>query len=107
MKQKIAPKFLSVLLAYCFIIGIFCHNLVQANANTNLTAQEQKVVLEQKLKQVENRLKNIDEKSQQTQEYLDTLEEQLGSLKQQYALAVDDCQNVQKQVAATAHAIVQ
>ena len=110
MKQKCAPKILSVLLAYCFITGIFCHNMAVANANiynadANLTAQEQKVVLEQKLKQVENRLENLGEKSRQTQEYLDTLEERLGYLKQQYALAVDQCGAVQKQVDNTVLAI--
>ena len=110
MKQKCAPKILSVLLAYCFITGIFCHNMAVANANiynadANLTAQEQKVVLEQKLKQVENRLENLGEKSRQTQEYLDTLEERLGYLKQQYALAVDQCGAVQKQVDDTVLAI--
>lgn len=105
MKQKIAPKFLSVLLASCFIMGVFCHNVAVANASTTLTAQEQKVVLEQKLKQVENRLKALGEKSRQTQEYLDALEEQLGYLKQQYAIAVEECESVQRQVDATYVAI--
>lgn len=105
MKQKIAPRILSVLLASCFIIGVFNQNLVIVNGNSTLTAEEQKVVLQQKLKQVEQRLKNLGEQSQETEEYLATLEEQLGYLKQQYAISVSECEQVQAQVDATVVAI--
>lgn len=105
MKQKIAPRILSVLLASCFIIGVFNQNLVIVNGNSTLTAEEQKVVLQQKLKQVEQRLKNLGEQSKETEEYLATLEEQLGYLKQQYAISVSECEQVQTQVDATVFAI--
>ena len=89
------------MLAFLLTINIVFSNEYVISANENLTSEEQKIVLEQKLKQTEARLKYLAKNSTKTQEYLDALENKLEFLRQQYAITQKECEKVQNDVKDT------
>lgn len=101
MKRNNILKILSVLLAFLLIVNIVFNNECVISATETLTSEEQKIVLEQKLKQTEVRLKYLSKNSTKTQEYLDTLENKLEYLRQQYSITQKECEKLQSDVKNT------
>ena len=97
MKQSgFFTRMLSVLLAFCFMTGTLCFgNGVTLAADTqysNMSSDEKRIYLENKLKEVEAKLNTLGSQSKETEEYINTLDEKISYLKNQLEL---DAQTVE------------
>ena len=113
MKRNNIFKILSVLLAFLLTLNSFLFNY-RANAQEELTDDEKKVVLEQRLKQLDKRLNYLQSNGEVAQDYVNTLNEKLDYLKQQYDIIEKQydtlkvkSENTQQQIASNNIAIIE
>lgn len=97
MKQsKLLTRVISVLLAFCFTLGTFSFGsyvtLAADLTYSNMSSDEKRVYLEEKLKEVEQKLNTLGSQSKETEEYINTLDEKISYLKNQLEL---DAQTVE------------
>jgi murein DD-endopeptidase MepM/ murein hydrolase activator NlpD len=84
---SILKKPISVLLAFCFILTVESFSLISAySQGGNLSPEEEKAVIEQRIKEANNRLEDLKAESASTQEHLDTLNDKIGYLEQEMNL---------------------
>ena len=100
MKQiSILKKPISVLLAFCFIIALGGFSSVTTNAQDGaLSPEEEKAVIEQRIKEANNKLAELEEESAGTMEYMDTLTEKIKYLEQEEKLISDEVAEYQSKV---------
>lgn len=65
---------------------------------SDMTAQQEKAALEQRIKETENKLSELREQSSNTQEYLNTLTNKISYLNEQYDLVSSEVENDKKQI---------
>ena len=84
---SILKKPISVLLAFCFILTVESFSLISVySQGGNLSPEEEKAVIEQRIKEANNRLEDLKAESASTQEHLDTLNDKIGYLEQEMNL---------------------
>lgn len=89
-----------VLLASCFIftaVGFSNSKNVCANDN-NLSAEQQKAALEQKIKEATNKLNDLESESADTKEYLDALNEKISYLQKEMDYISDEVEQDKSKV---------
>lgn len=102
MKQiSILKKPISVLLAFCFVIALGGFSSITTNAQDGeLSPEEEKAVIEQRIKEANNKLAELEEESAGTMEYMDTLNEKIKYLEQEEKLISDEVDEYQSKVDA-------
>lgn len=92
----------SVLLASLFVFSAAFFNLPQSTSVSaaELTPQQEKAQLEQRIKEAENKLRELETQSASTQEYFNTLSDKISYLDRQYELVSSEVESDKKQVAA-------
>lgn len=98
MKQfKPMLSVLSVLLAFCFVIGaVFPNQVISARADEysdnyeSLSAEEKQAYLEQQLKEVNSKLDDLARQSKDTEEYINTLDEKISYMNKQLTLSKEE-----------------
>lgn len=84
-------KPISVLLASCFIFTLVNSSSEFVLASQNkLSAEEEKAVIEQRIKETNNKLNDLKQQSADTQEYFDTLSSKIDYLEQEMDLVSDE-----------------
>ncbi len=78
-----------VLLAFTVIFTFFQIPAVSA-AENDLTPEQEKAVLEQKIKEANNKLSDLESEEADTQKYLDTLNDKIGYLEQEMGIVTDE-----------------
>ena len=102
MKQiSILKKPISVLLAFCFVIALGGFSSITTKAQDGeLSPEEEKAVIEQRIKEANNKLAELEEESAGTMEYMDTLNEKITYLEQEEKLISDEVDEYQSKVDA-------
>ena len=102
MKQiSILKKPISVLLAFCFLIALGGFSSIITKAQDGgLSPEEEKAVIEQRIKEANNKLAELEEESAGTMEYMDTLNEKITYLEQEEKLISDEVDEYQSKVDA-------
>lgn len=92
----------SVLLASLFVFSAAFFNLPQSTSVSaaELTPQQEKAQLEQRIKEAENKLSELETQSASTQEYFNTLSDKISYLDRQYELVSSEVESDKEQVAA-------
>ena len=92
----------SVLLASLFVFSAAFFNLPQSTSVSaaELTPQQEKAQLEQRIKEAENKLRELETQSASTQEYFNTLSDKISYLDRQYELVSSEVESDKEQVAA-------
>lgn len=95
-------KSVCVLLASLFLFSAAfliqpTHMTVIAQGS-DMSAEQEKAALEQRIKETENKLSELKEQSSNTQEYLNTLTSKISYLDQQYNLVSSEVENDKKQI---------
>lgn len=101
MKQsKFSMKAMSVLLAFCFVIGSVCASpssaavaAEKADSSQGLSLEEQQAALEQKLKEINSKLDSLGQQSKETEEYINALDERIEYLKKELTLSQQQIDN--------------
>lgn len=101
MKQsKFSMKAMSVLLAFCFVIGSVCASpssaavaAEKADSSEGLSLEEQQAALEQKLKEINSKLDSLGQQSKETEEYINALDERIEYLKKELTLSQQQIDN--------------
>lgn len=90
----------SLLLASLFVFSAAFLNLPQDTAAdaAELTPQQEKAQLEQRIKEAENKLSELASQSASTQEYFNTLSDKISYLDQQYELISTEVETAKAQV---------
>lgn len=97
---SILKRGMCVLLAslFVFLFAVYpCNQNVTAVA-AELTPQQEKAQLEQKIKEAEDKLRELDAQSASTQEYFDTLSDKIDYLDQQYEIVSGEVEEDKNQV---------
>lgn len=102
MKQSsILKKPISVLLAFCFVITLGGFSSITTKAQDGeLSPEEEKAIIEQRIKEANNKLAELEEESAGTMEYMDTLNEKIKYLEQEEKLIYDEVEGYQSKVDA-------
>ncbi|MDE7124780.1 MAG: peptidoglycan DD-metalloendopeptidase family protein, partial [Eubacterium sp.] len=88
---SILKKPISVLLAFCFILTLESFSYISAySQDGNLSPEEEKAVIEQRIKEANSKLADLKEESASTQEHLNTLNDKIGYLEQEMSLINDE-----------------
>lgn len=106
MKQsKFSMKAMSVLLAFCFVIGSVCASpssaavaAEKADSSEGLSLEEQQAALEQKLKEINSKLDSLGQQSKETEEYINALDERIEYLKKELTLSQQQIDNSQDKI---------
>lgn len=106
MKQsKFSMKAMSVLLAFCFVIGSVCASpssaavaAEKADSSQGLSLEEQQAALEQKLKEINSKLDSLGQQSKETEEYINALDERIEYLKKELTLSQQQIDNSQDKI---------
>lgn len=106
MKQsKFSMKAMSVLLAFCFVIGSICASpssaavaAEKADSSQGLSLEEQQAALEQKLKEINSKLDSLGQQSKETEEYINALDERIEYLKKELTLSQQQIDNSQDKI---------
>ncbi|MCH5317137.1 MAG: peptidoglycan DD-metalloendopeptidase family protein [Eubacterium sp.] len=99
MKQiSMFKKPISVLLAFCFVLSFSSFSIKAQDGG--LSPEEEKAVIEQRIKEANNKLAELEEESAGTMEYLDALNEKIKYLEQEAELVVKEVAEYRKQVDA-------
>lgn len=106
MKQsKFSMKAMSVLLAFCFVIGSVCASpssaavaAEKADSSQGLSLEEQQAALEQKLKEINSKLDSLGQQSKETEEYINALDERIEFLKKELTLSQQQIDNSQDKI---------
>ena len=106
MKQsKFSMKAMSVLLAFCFVIGSVCASpssaavaAEKADSSQGLSLEEQQAALEQKLKKINSKLDSLGQQSKETEEYINALDERIEYLKKELTLSQQQIDNSQDKI---------
>lgn len=78
-----------VLLAFTVLFTFLQVSAVSA-AESNLTPEQEKAVLEQKIKEANNKLSDLESEEADTRQYLDTLNDKIGYLEQEMGIVTDE-----------------
>ena len=82
---------ISVLLASCFVFTAANFSCFGASAqNNNLSQEEKKAALEQRIKETNNKLNDLKNQSNKTEEYLDTLNNKITYLEEEMDYVSDE-----------------
>lgn len=106
MKQsKFSMKAMSVLLAFCFVIGSVCASpssaavaAEKADSSQGLSLEEQQAALEQKLKEINSKLDSLGQQSKETEEYINALDERIEYLKKELTISQQQIDNSQDKI---------
>ena len=113
---SIFKKPISVLLTFCFVLALVSFSSIPTKAQDGeLSPEEEKAALEQRIKETNNKLAELEEESASTKEHLDLLNEKIEYLEQEeklisadveeYRLNVDalqlECEENEKAITAT------
>lgn len=90
----------SVLLAslFVFLFAFYPAPHAVSVSAAELTPQQEKAQLEQRIKEAENKLRDLEAQSASTQEYFDTLTEKIDYLNRQYELVSNEVEKDKNQV---------
>ena len=90
----------SVLLAslFVFLFAFYPAPYAVSVSAAELTPQQEKAQLEQRIKEAENKLRDLEAQSASTQEYFDTLNEKITYLDRQYDLVSSEVDQDKDQV---------
>lgn len=95
-RSDIFKRSICVLSASLFV---FASGVYQIPAyGSELTPEQEKAALEQRIKETENKLSELAEQSSNTQEYFNTLTDKISYLDRQYELVSDEVEEDKKQV---------
>lgn len=98
---SILKKPISVLLAFCFVLALGGFSSITTMAQEGeLSPEEEKAVIEQRIKEANNKLAELEEESAGTMEYMDTLNEKIMYLEQEEKLISDEVAGYQSKVDA-------
>ena len=102
MKQiSIFKKPISVLLAFCFMIAPLSISSIATKAQDGeLSPEEEKAIIEQRIKEANNKLAELEEESAGTTEYLDALNEKIKYLEQETEIVAQEVAECRSQVDA-------
>lgn len=91
---------ISVLLAslFVFLSALYPAERSAVISAAELTPQQEKAQLEQRIKEAENKLRDLEAQSASTQEYFDTLTDKITYLDRQYELVSNEVSQDKKQV---------
>ncbi len=87
---SIFKKPVCVLVAFCVLFTFVQFSEVSVSAQDNLSPEQEKAVLEQKIKEAANKLDDLGVQKADTQEYLDALNEKIKYLEQEKELVSDE-----------------
>lgn len=98
---SILKKPISVLLAFCFVLALGGFSSITTMAQEGeLSPEEEKAIIEQRIKEANNKLAELEEESAGTMEYMDTLNEKIMYLEQEEKLISDEVAGYQSKVDA-------
>lgn len=105
MKQsKFLLKSASVLLAFCFFIGVAFPHITdvtgaeKADSSESLSLEEQQAALEQKLKEINSKLDSLSKQSKETEDYINALDEKISYLNKELTLSKQKISDSETQI---------
>ena len=96
---SILKKPISVLLTFCFVLAMVSFSSISTKAlDGELSPEEEKAILEQRIKETNNKLAELEEQSASTMEYMNTLNDKIKYLEQEEKLISSDVEKYQSSV---------